>query len=95
MSTHFTFQQTESNIGSQQFTLREKQTTRQVRHLIEHLTGKKLTAQSVLRQGRTGKFEIESTHGTIIVTVSRSEKTGRSWLWDVHFTPYNLVRLTA
>lgn len=54
MSKHSTLHQAELNLNAERFTLAKQQTTHQVRLLIKQLTDKRLTAQEVLQEGRSG-----------------------------------------
>lgn len=86
-----TSKQAELNLCEHEFTLLEQQPTYRVRHLLEHLANRKITAQELLRQGKVGTLKISSPHGAIVIKPSRCKRVTRSWLWDICFVPHSSV----
>lgn len=92
MSIHSTSRQAELNLGTMQFALVRRQTTYQVRLLIKQLTGKSLSAQELLRKGKSGSLQLSSSYGLLIITPDSTVKTSRLWRWNVEFIPTSLYR---
>ncbi|MDX2212501.1 MAG: hypothetical protein SFY66_04350 [Oculatellaceae cyanobacterium bins.114] len=87
MSNYSTLHQAELNLSSEQFVLTKHQTTHQVRLLIKQLIGKHLTAQEILRKGRSGFLQLSSLYGSLIITADSEIKNSRLWRWSGEFIP--------
>jgi hypothetical protein len=92
MSYHSTLHQAELNLSAEQFALTKHRTTHQVRLLIKQLTGKHLTAQEILQQGRSGSLQLSSPYGALIITADSGTKNSRLWRWSVEFIPVSFYR---
>jgi hypothetical protein len=87
MSINSIVVQSELNLTGRRFALARQQTTQQVRLILELLTGERLTAQEVLKQGKKGCLKLSSPFGLSIVTADLTSKNSRCWRWSIDFIP--------
>ena len=87
--------QPELNLQNLQFPVARQRTTRDLRRLIEVLTGEKLTAREILQHGKQGNWQIPCTNGVVIVNPSIPPKKARFWRWDLFFWPVSTTQISA